>query len=76
VHDPTEYRLLAVLAERAGKTYSREELAVDLSEDSEALARTIDAHVMRLRKKLEENRPEPVRLVTVFGAGYRLKAHP
>ncbi|MBL8115152.1 MAG: response regulator transcription factor [Acidobacteria bacterium] len=74
---PTEYRLLAVLAERAGKTYTREELAVRIfPEDSEALARTIDAHVMRLRKKLEENPSEPVRLVTVFGAGYRLKAHP
>lgn len=74
---PTEYRLLAVLAERAGKTYSREELAVRVfPEDSEVLSRTIDAHVMRLRKKLEENPSEPVRLVTVFGAGYRLKAHP
>jgi len=70
---PAEYRLLSILAERPGRTYSRAELVTRLFEDGEeALERTIDAHVMRLRRKIEAHPAAPERLLTVFGAGYRL----
>jgi DNA-binding response OmpR family regulator len=35
-------------------------------------SRTIDVHVMNLRKKIEPNPRRPVRLVTVYGVGYKL----
>ena len=33
--------------------------------------RTVDAHVMNLRKKIEPDRSAPVFVETVFGQGYR-----
>ncbi len=34
--------------------------------------RTIDAHVMNLRRKIEPNPRQPARLLTVYGVGYKL----
>ncbi len=34
--------------------------------------RTADAHVKNLRRKIEEDSRRPVRLVTVYGVGYKL----
>ena len=39
----------------------------------EALDRTIDAHVMNLRRKLERDRTKPELIQTVFGVGYRFR---
>lgn len=69
---PTEYRLLEVLLESAGRVLSRGQLidrvwgtAADIDE------RTIDVHVGRLRKALVRgNEADPIR--TVRGAGYSL----
>jgi len=36
--------------------------------------RTVDVHVMNLRKKIEPDPRRPVYLVTVFGVGYKLTA--
>jgi DNA-binding response OmpR family regulator len=35
-------------------------------------ARTVDVHVMNLRRKIESDPRHPVRLVTVYGIGYKL----
>jgi DNA-binding response OmpR family regulator len=68
---PTEFRLLETLLQSPARTFTREELvARALSEDSEALARTVDAHVMKLRRKLG---PAGSLIGTVFGIGYRLE---
>jgi two-component system response regulator AdeR len=68
---PTEFRLLETLLQSPARTFTREELvARALSEDSEALARTVDAHVMKLRRKLG---PAGSLIGTVFGVGYRLQ---
>jgi DNA-binding response OmpR family regulator len=32
----------------------------------------VDVHIMNLRKKIEADPRRPVRLLTVFGAGYKL----
>jgi DNA-binding response OmpR family regulator len=66
---PTEYRLLDVLARAPGRTFTRQELVERaLGEEYEGLDRTVDVHVMNLRKKLGDAGKS---VVTVFGAGYK-----
>ena len=69
---PTEFRLLRHLLEQPGRVFSRE-LLLDAvwSHDSEIDSRTVDVHVRRLRKALNEGgRPNLIR--TVRSAGYSL----
>jgi DNA-binding response OmpR family regulator len=69
---PAEFSLLAALARSPGRAFTREELVERAFGTSyEGLNRTIDAHVMRLRRKIEDPGREPL-LVTVFGIGYKL----
>jgi DNA-binding response OmpR family regulator len=66
---PTEFRLLETLARAAGRTFTRQELVERaLGEEYEGLDRTVDVHVMNLRKKLGEAGKA---IVTVFGVGYK-----
>jgi two-component system, OmpR family, alkaline phosphatase synthesis response regulator PhoP len=68
----TEFRLLVTLMKTPGRSFTRSELvACVLSEEGDALERTIDAHVMNLRRKLEPDRTNPRYIVTIFGVGYR-----
>ena len=70
-----EFVLLRVLAERAGRVLTREQL-LDLTKGSadEAFDRSIDAHVSRLRHKLGDDPRRPRLLRTVRGVGYLLVA--
>jgi DNA-binding response OmpR family regulator len=70
-----EFTILRVLAERAGRVLSREQL-LDLAKGSaeEAFDRSIDVHISRLRAKLEPDPRHPRFLRTVRGAGYMLAA--
>jgi DNA-binding response OmpR family regulator len=72
---PAEFRLLEVLASNPGRAWTRTELAERaFGMAYEALDRTIDAHVMNLRRKLERDRTKPALIQTVFGVGYRFAA--
>ncbi|BDG02265.1 DNA-binding response regulator [Anaeromyxobacter oryzae] len=73
----SEFLLLRVLAERAGRVLSREQL-LDLTKGSadEAFDRSIDAHVSRLRHKLGDDPRQPRLLKTIRGAGYMLAIGP
>ena len=72
---PAEFAILGVLASAPGRAFTRAELAErSFGHDYEALERTIDAHVMNLRRKVEADRTEPRVIVTAFGIGYRLGA--
>ncbi|MBZ4414491.1 response regulator transcription factor [Myxococcus sp. XM-1-1-1] len=68
-----EFSLLRVLAERAGRVLSREQL-LDLVKGSadEVFDRSVDVHIFRLRQKLEVDPRNPLLLKTVRGAGYML----
>ena len=69
---PTEFRLLKQLLEHPGRVFSRERLLDTVwSLDTDIDARTVDVHVRRLRKALNEGgRPDIIR--TVRSAGYSL----
>lgn len=67
---PNEFRLLHVLASRAGQTFTREQLLEDLHGVASSLDRSVDSHIKNLRKKLEAAAGEPM-IETVYGIGYR-----
>jgi DNA-binding response OmpR family regulator len=65
----TEFKLLTVLAQRAGRVQSRDALLRDVWEyDNLIDTRTVDTHMRRLREKLG---PASKHLDTVRGVGYR-----
>ena len=71
---PKEYELLAYLAQRAGKTFTRDRLLNDVWDISYAGGtRTVDVHVRWLRSKIEAAGDAPRHLITVRGAGYRFE---
>lgn len=69
---PTEFKLLLTLAARPGIVYSRLQLLqAALTDDLLNDERTVDAHISRIRKKIEDDPSSPVYIQTVFGFGYR-----
>ena len=44
--------------------------------ERDSVERSIDVHVLNLRRKIEPNPKRPARLVTVYGIGYKLTAGP
>ncbi|MBN1315235.1 MAG: response regulator transcription factor [Anaerolineales bacterium] len=69
---PTEFNLLATLAQHAGQTFSREQLLSRLHGITyEGYDRSIDAHIKNLRRKLEDDPAEPRYILSVYGIGYR-----
>jgi DNA-binding response OmpR family regulator len=71
---PTEFNILAILADHPGRVYSRLQL-LEASQGTayEGYERTIDAHIKNLRGKIEQNPREPTLIETVFGVGYRFR---
>jgi DNA-binding response OmpR family regulator len=68
-----EFKLLGVLAKEPGRVFSRAEL-IDkaLGYSFEGFDRTIDVHILNLRRKLEPDPSHPRYIRTVYGAGYKL----
>ena len=70
-----EFRLLGVLAREPGRVFSRAQLIEQaLGPDFEGFDRTIDVHILKLRRKLEPDPAHPVYIKTVYGVGYKLSA--
>ncbi|WP_042150089.1 response regulator transcription factor [Paucisalibacillus sp. EB02] len=68
-----EFNLLYYMMENPNTVISRENLIDQLYPYSEKiiLDRTIDAHIKKLRRKVEEDPASPKRIITVRGMGYR-----
>ncbi|MDY6873051.1 MAG: response regulator transcription factor [Chloroflexota bacterium] len=71
---PTEFSILATMAEHPGWVFSR----LQLLEACQGMAyegyeRSIDAHIKNLRGKLGDDSKDPKYIETVFGKGYRMK---
>lgn len=69
-----EYRLLKILIDHPGWVYSREQLMEMAWEEPDmSLARTVDAHIKNLRRKLKVITPDLDPIITHRGSGYALK---
>jgi two-component system response regulator RegX3 len=72
---PSEFRLLALLAEEPERVYTRREIMQHLwASTYVGDERACDIHVSNLRRKIEATPGKPNRLVTVRGVGYKLLA--
>jgi DNA-binding response OmpR family regulator len=71
---PTEFSILATLAEHPGRVFSRLQLLETCQGVAyEGYERSIDAHIKNLRNKLGDDSKDPKYIETVFGVGYRFK---
>jgi DNA-binding response OmpR family regulator len=69
---PKEFKLLETLARQPGRAWSRLELLEQVfGFDYEGLERTVDVHVMNLRRKIERDPARPEYIQTVYGVGYK-----
>ena len=70
----SEFELLTCLMVQPGRLFSRQELMRAIWGDSAYRdPRGVDVHVRHLREKLEEQPESPTLILTVRGAGYRLR---
>ena len=72
---PSEFRLLALLASKPGRAFTRRELVQELWR-SEYVGdeRICDTHVVGLRRKVEPDQARPTRILAVRGVGYKIVA--
>ena len=69
---PTEFKLLAKLAQHPGRVFTRTQLLDAVrGDDAEAFDRSIDAHIKNIRRKLEADPRRPHYVLTVYGVGYK-----
>jgi DNA-binding response OmpR family regulator len=70
---PKEFAILEALARSPGRAFTRTQLLQQaFGFDYEGLERTVDVHVLNLRKKLEPDPTAPTYLLTVYGVGYKM----
>ncbi len=71
---PTEFDLLALLSASPGRVISRSEMIQKVwGQGADLDLRSVDAHVYRLRRKIEPTGPRPTYIHAVPGIGYRFE---
>ncbi len=71
---PTEFDLLALLSASPGRVISRGEMIQKVwGQGTDLDMRSVDAHVYRLRRKIEPAGPRPTYIHSVAGIGYRFE---
>ncbi len=71
---PTEYRILKLLTENAGKVFSMEQIYEKVwNEPAYNPENTVAVHVRRIREKIEINPKNPKYLKVVWGIGYKIE---
>ncbi|MDF9797116.1 two-component system alkaline phosphatase synthesis response regulator PhoP [Catalinimonas alkaloidigena] len=69
---PKEFDLLWIMAAHPGRSYSRQELLnLVWGYEFSGYEHTVNAHINRLRSKIERNVSEPQYILTTWGIGYR-----
>jgi two-component system alkaline phosphatase synthesis response regulator PhoP len=70
---PMEYDLLCALIDHRGAVMTRHDLMREVWDyDATVVSRTVDTHIVELRRKLEADPAHPRYILTVRKAGYRL----
>ncbi len=71
---PKEFTLLEIMIKQPGRVFSRLELLeLAFGFDYQGFERTVDVHVMNLRKKIESDPTQPRYVQTVYGVGYKFE---
>lgn len=74
---PKEFKLLETFAMQPGRVFSRLELLEHtFGFDYGGFERTIDVHIMNLRKKIEPDPAQPTYIQTIYGIGYKFEEEP
>jgi len=69
---PTEFKILGAIAKYPGRVYSRGQLVeIVQGHDFGGDERVIDAHIKKLRQKIEKVPSDPKIVLTVYGVGYK-----
>ncbi len=67
-----EFEILKYFTQNKGRTISRDELLDKVwGYEIYPTSRTVDNHIVKLRKKIEENPDNPKHILTVYGIGYK-----
>lgn len=70
----TEYKILELLMENAGRVFSAEEIYQRVwREDAYAVENTVMVHIRHIREKIEIDPKEPRYLKVVWGVGYKIE---
>jgi len=70
---PVEFKILGAMAKEPGRVFSRAQIIEKaLGYDFDGFDRTIDVHILKLRRKLEPDPRHPRYIQTIYGAGYKL----
>lgn len=69
---PKEFELLTLMASKPGRSYTRSELLKLIwGYDFEGYEHTVNAHINRLRAKIEPDMAAPTYIMTTWGVGYK-----
>ena len=69
---PKEFSMLFLMAKHPGRTYSRESLLDQVwGYQFSGYEHTVNSHINRLRKKIEQDISNPKYILTTWGLGYR-----
>jgi two-component system, OmpR family, alkaline phosphatase synthesis response regulator PhoP len=68
---PKEFDILRLLIRHRGEVVTRERLLNEVwGYEASPTTRTVDSHILNLRKKVEEDPSNPKHLISVYGGGY------
>lgn len=69
---PIEFKLLGILVREPGRVFTRPQLIEKVfGYDFDGFDRTVDVHILNLRRKLESDPHQPRYIKMVYGVGYK-----
>lgn len=66
-----EFKLLRFFVEHPGEVLTRDRILDETWEDAFVAPRTIDPHIVHLRKKIEDDPAHPAHILSIRGVGYK-----
>lgn len=70
-----EFRLLSYLMKNENKVISKQELFENVWEDKFTGDGTLNVHIRKIREAIERNPGNPEYIITIWGEGYKFRAH-